>query len=408
MLPITDKAKYRLKQISHSLADDPDAFHQFWTYDEYWSKLRKAHTTDELKNDRGASSIDTYVATLTSFKKELTEVCAVKSESFGHLLNALMPSVRELAEVEGERSVDSVEDLFHTYLRAELKNVIPIDRRKVRMEHDGQVIWAGAARMDESCIMAAGYPERVLMNLEMYTAQDEDRDWLVEQYAETIRSSDIDGQPVTTLCFVEKPFGGAGALAIRDEIMHRLPGLDTLLLSTDHRPSVIRGKPPTPHSNVAIIYDLIYTGGGVIETGQALYRLFGTERITAIVLYDYGFAPDDLTPLRSSTSILHDTAPLQKGDLVEVVEDRVMEDHVLTDSKARLDQHEWLLEHWKEFETKYRNKWIAIGGRRVLGSGSSSEEALQEARSQTIRGTDKEIDLICMTDTRTLSAGPNL
>lgn len=107
---------------------------------------------------------------------------------------------------------------------------------------------------------------------------------------------------ITALCFVQKGFGPVGALAMVSELV-RSSGLPAAICRPGYTPKRARmvGRKPTPEDRIAIVYDLIATGGAIKQVAQLLTEEFSCEVSAAVVMMTY--TDDETIELKSGNTV---------------------------------------------------------------------------------------------------------
>lgn len=139
-------------------------------------------------------------------------------------------------------------------------------------------------------VVSEGFEEKdVFINMDLWFRRRYGREWLINEYTNGIKKLEEQVGKFGALCFIEKKEGPVGPIFMASSIIKALGDRTHTLI---YRPRYefeddrLEGDLIVPNESVCIVYDLVYTGIGVMNARNALMKK-GAGKCAAVVLFKY-------------------------------------------------------------------------------------------------------------------------
>jgi hypothetical protein len=185
---------------------------------------------------------------------------------------------------------EELAELLHAY--NQLATEKPITPRKATLETEvldkPRKFACRVAQPDEPEFSVSSRTYRLVPILEDSLCNQFYVDDVVDAFTDKLRQL-TSLERVTTLCFIEKAVGPIGALAMLSTLVSRL-SLPASIYRENYwaERAKLAGYQPKQSDRIAIVYDLLVSGEGILRVVRSLKKKYKAKVVAAVVLLGYG------------------------------------------------------------------------------------------------------------------------
>jgi hypothetical protein len=118
--------------------------------------------------------------------------------------------------------------------------------------------------------------------------------WYLDQVLDLQRAARSNGGEIQSICFIDKPYAGAGAVSAMGYLVDQLGMPGVIYRSGYWDPEArIRGTGPALGTQAILVTDVAIHGTALEEAVRFFLRRFNVMTVAALVIYDFGYDTAD-------------------------------------------------------------------------------------------------------------------
>jgi len=193
----------------------------------------------------------------------------IPENNFRKVSDSIYAAVKDILDKKEEMPRPIV-NVLDAYKKEIVDKQLPV-RKEIKIPLDGHSVICDVADLEGGEFRVSSYPFPYVINIDKNLSDPKRCKAVSNAFLKKIKEVDK-RERIDKLCFVEKKKGPVGALPLLPLLVEKTGKKACIYRPhTDHKIK-FSGLPPEPGENICIVYDLVVSGDGIVDTANSIKR----------------------------------------------------------------------------------------------------------------------------------------